>query len=169
MKSKLIVTAVVLTILAALGVAGFAFAQQGNPAGPSSGYGMMGGGYGMMGGRGGMMGGGAGMMGGNYGPMHTYMVSAFAEELGLTAEEVQSRIETGETMWEIALSQGLTEEQIASLMTNAHSKALEQAVAAGVLTQEQADWMYEHMSQMHTNGFGPGSCHGGSTTNGTTG
>jgi hypothetical protein len=67
-------------------------------------------------------------------------------------------------MWEIALSTGLTAEQVTTLMAEARTEALNQMVADGVITQAQADWMIERMSQMHQNGFGP--CHSGASGRG---
>ena len=165
MKKTLIVTAVILAALVTLGIAGFAYAQSQTPPTPPTGtYGP-----GMMGGRGaggpGMMGrwGGGGMLAnGAYGPMHEYMVAAVAQALGLDPADVQSRLEAGETMWQIAQSQGLNDAEIAELMSTAHQDALQAAVAAGVITQEQADWMSQHMQQRWQNGgAGAGSCHGG--------
>ncbi|RPI27022.1 MAG: LysM peptidoglycan-binding domain-containing protein, partial [Chloroflexota bacterium] len=77
--------------------------------------------------------------------------------------ELQSRLTSGETMWQIAQDQGLSEDEFVQAMTDAHAEALEKAVAEGVITQEQADWMSQHMSQMGTAGFG--ACPGWSTTN----
>jgi hypothetical protein len=162
MKKFLIAGAVAMIALLIVGAASFAYAQTQNPpgAGAQFGPGMMRRGNrsfgpGMMGGwGGGMMGGGYG----SYGPMHTYMLEAFAAELGSTPEEVQTRIEDGETMWEIAQSTGLTDEEITDLMLAARSEALTQMVADGVITQEQADWRLERMNQMHTGGFGSGNC-----------
>jgi hypothetical protein len=145
----------------ALGAAGLVYAQTQTP--PAPGYGMMGGGYGGMMGRGfgGMMGGyGLASDGpGSYGPMHQYMLDAFAEALGLDAETLQERLEAGETMWQIAEAQGFSQDEFATLWTEAHAAALEQAVADGVITQEQADWMAQHMAQRQAAGFGPGSGH----------
>jgi hypothetical protein len=162
MKKFFIAGAVAMIALLIVGAAGFAYAQTQNPpaSGIPFGHGMMGRGNGSFGP--GMMGGwGGGMMGGgygSYGAMHTYMVEAFAAELGLTPEEVQTRIEDGETMWEIAQSTGLSDEEFTDLMLAARSEALAQLVADRVITQEQADWMLERMNQMHAGGFGPGHC-----------
>lgn len=171
-KIILIATGALIAVLA-LGVAGLAYAQTQTPPEPAypAGPGWMHWGAegapqtgtygpGMMGGR------GFGRMGGHmtgtagYGPMHTYMLSALAAELGLTEEDLQARLDAGATMWQIALDQGLTEEQVVELMDRAHDAALEAAVAAGALTQEQADWMEEHMDAMQATGFGAGGCHG---------
>ena len=161
MKSRWItgisVVALVGLVIAGLVWAGTAYAQSQTPPVPDYPYGMMGGqygGYGMMA--------GYGMMGaGGYGPMHEYMVAAFADALNLTPEDVQSRIDAGETPWQIAESQGLSEEQTQQLMLDAHDKALDNAVEAGLLTQEQADWMDQHMESMWSgDGAGFDGCHG---------
>lgn len=174
MKRYLIIGAVVgafatlvLAALLAVGVFSYRVVRAQSPATPAApngafGPGMMGGwGSGMMGrqSRGfGMMGRGAG----GYGWMHEYMVSALAEQLGMTPEDLQKQIDAGQAPYQIAQAKGLTDVQIQDIMLKAHDAALEKAVAAGALTQEQADWMDQHMEGMWQNGgagFGP--CHGG--------
>lgn len=133
------------------------FAQRGGTGSRDGNGGMMGGGYGHMGGRG-MHGQGAGMMGdGTYGPMHDYMIPALAEGLGMTTEDLQARIDGGETPYEVAVSLGFTADKIQTIFSTAHAEALQAAVDAGVITQEQADWMNSHMQPRWENGFGPGS------------
>lgn len=162
MKKNLLVIAGILAFIVALSLAGLAFAQTQTPPGTNTpntyGPGMMGGGYG----RGMMQGGyGRGMMGnGDYGPMHEYMEAAFAKALGITQEDLEARIAAGETMWSVAQAQGLSDAQITDMMVTARNEALKAAVAAGAITQEQADWMSQHMTQMQTYGMGPGFCHG---------
>ena len=165
---KWIILGISVVVLAALAVAGLvwagtAYAQAQNPPTPAFPYGMMGGQYGGFG----MMG-GYGMMGaGGYGPMHEYMVAALAGALNLTPEEIQARIDNGETPWEIARSQGLSDEEIQQLMFDAHDIALDNAVEAGLLTQEQADWMDQHMESMWSGDFGNGGCHGANDAGGS--
>ena len=163
MKKFLVIGGIALAVLMVLAASvavfwvGRAYAQTQTPSNPSWGPGM--------GGRGGRDG---GMMGGwraggdHYGPMHEYMIAALAEALGLTPEDLQNRINNGETPYEIAQSQGLTDAQIRDLFDQSHDAALQKAVEAGVVTQEQADWMEQHHEQMWqngglTNGFGPGA------------
>lgn len=149
---KILVLGLILIAAVALSV-GIAFAQTPTPP-VSGGYGP-----GMMGGRGGhqMMGFG-GPVDGSYGPMHESMVDSFAEALGLTPEALQSRLDEGETMWQVAESQGYDLETFRSLMLEARAKALQQAVEEGTITQEQADWMSQRMNRM--GGFGSGACDG---------
>jgi len=90
------------------------------------------------------------------------MVAAFAKALNLFAEEIEARHDAGETLWEIASAEGLSDQEIQDLMSGAHDLALEDAVANDWLTQEQAEWMDEHMVQMWSGDFGNGGhCGGG--------
>ncbi len=154
MKKILLITLGVLGVAAiALGVAGFAYAQTQTP--PPTTYPF---GGGMMGGWGGY---GAAMMGrwgGGFAPLHAYMINAFAEALDLTPEELQAQLAAGETMWSIAEAKGLSAAEFADLMLKARTQALNQAVADGVITQAQAEWMIQRMQQMQAAGFGPGNC-----------
>jgi hypothetical protein len=142
-----------LVLIAAVALtAGVAFAQTPSPQG-FGGYGQ-----GMMGGRGShsMMGQG-GPVDGSFGPMHEYMVATFAEALNLTPEELQAHLDAGETMWQVAEAQGFTLETFRTLMLEARADALQQAVEAGTITPEQAEWMSQRMSRMGERGFGFGS------------
>lgn len=138
--------------------------EYGNGYGPGN---MMGGqGYGY--GRGGMMGGrgngyAPGMMGGRglgvargEGIMHDYMIAAFADAVDLTPEDVETRLLDGETLKEIAIAQGITEDKLPDLAAQVRQAALDKAVADGVITQAQADLMLEHMNKTMGLGFGPG-------------
>ena len=111
--------------------------------------------------------GGGGMMSsaydGEYGPMHETMLTAFAEAFGLSVDEIETRHAAGETMWQIAEAQGYSFEEFTTLMLEARTTALEQAVAAGLLTQEQADWM---LSRWGGQGSGTGTCQGGTLRGG---
>jgi hypothetical protein len=90
------------------------------------------------------------------GPMHEYMLSAFAEAVDLTTQEVETRLEAGETFKEIALAQGIAEADLPDLLVQVHTTALNAAVTDGLITQAQADLMLEHMNNYMGQGFGPG-------------
>jgi hypothetical protein len=154
MKKIWIIGIVVLT--AALTV-GAAFAQTTTPAEPTTEYGP-----GMMGGRGGY-----GMMNqefyqaqladGSYGPMHEYMMEAFANAFGINPEDLESRLAAGENMWQVAEAYGISSEDFSALRLEVRAGALEQAVAAGIITQGQAEWMNQRMGNR---GFAGGACDG---------
>lgn len=110
---------------------------------------------------------GRGMMGayqsGEYGLMHDAMIALLAEKTGLSVEVLEQRLTDGETMYDIATEAGLTVEDVTALMVEARETALADAVAAGTITQEQADWMKERMN----NGFAGGKAGGMPCFNGT--
>lgn len=135
MKKTILIAALVLAALAVVAVgAGVAFAQDLTP--PFSGHGPMRNGS---------------------GPLHTFMVTEFARKLNLNVNDINTRLAAGETMYDIALSAGVTAEEFPAVMTEVRTNAINAAVAANVITQEQADWMLSH-------GFGRG---GGMHGNGT--
>ena len=81
------------------------------------------------------------MQNGTSGPMHTFMVVEFAKKLGLNVNDINARLSAGEVMYDIALSAGVTAEEFPALITEVRANALDAAVKANVITQEQADWM----------------------------
>ena len=211
MKNKttyLGVAIVAILAVVALG-AGVAFAQAPTPNPDSPFRWMMGGypqneyGYGMMGGRGGMMGGYA-QNGEGWewmddmhqwmaasGGMHTFVWNALADTLGLTSDELYAEVNSGKTITQIAEEKGISRTELVAALEAAHEDSLVQAVADGILTQEQADsilaqmagnyeWMLDNMGAGYgmmggrggmmgrfygRQGSGgqsfPGGCHGG--------
>lgn len=154
MKKMIAVLLVVAVAAVALGVAGAVYAQAPTPQAPVDGTGY---GYGMM---------GAGMRGGRMGQsefagtgdgvLHNALIAAFANELGLSVEDLEAKLAAGETVADVAFAQGLTVEEFRTLMTDAHAQAVAQAVADGTLTQEQADWMAQRGGGQGMHGAGGG-------------
>ena len=132
MKKTILIVALVVLALGVFGV-GAAFAQDGTPP---------------FGGRGGMMGGG-------YGAMHDYVEEALADKLGITEQDIENALASGKTMYQIALDNGIQEADVAALLTEVHTTAFDKAVADGIITREQADFMLQRMT---ANGFNPGNC-----------
>lgn len=134
----------IVAIVLALGTVGVAFAQgptQPTPQPTSDevdtplGFGR---------GRGSGMGWG-GRWDGHEGPLHEAMIETFAEALDISEEDLEARLEAGETMAQIAQSQGLSLDEFRDLWVEAREKAIAAALEDGSLTQEQADWMLDHM------------------------
>jgi hypothetical protein len=99
------------------------------------------------GGRGWMMGGQA---------MAEYMHAALADQLDISLDDLNKQITAGKTVWQIAQDQGLTDAEIATLIQDARSAALDQMVADGKITQSQADLMKQHgPAMMGVNGSCP--------------
>ena len=137
MKKTLLVVGLIVLALGALGV-GVVAAQGGQPP------------YGQR-----------GVYDGVVGPMHEYMEQAMADAVGLSLEEFEARHDAGETFYQIALAQGFIAEEIPALMQDARAKGLDAAAKAGVITQEQADWMKNRgfgRGGMMYGGYGNGGC-----------
>jgi hypothetical protein len=158
MKKILVVISVVLVALVIFG-AGFVFAQSQlvSAAGFPQGFGP--GGMTLapdasagVGGRGG------------YGQMHEYVEQALADKLGITKAELETQFASGKSMVQIALDHGITQANMTSVLTEVHKTAFAKAVAAGVLTQAQADSMLQAMT---ANGFSAANCPMGGQVNGS--
>lgn len=127
-------------------------------------------GRGMMGGRGMMN----GMMGGNHAQMHGAMAgangmheqvwTAVAKKLGLTYAELNTALQKGQTVAQLAQAKGVSLDELKTVALNAMKASFADLVKQGVLTQEQADWMLDRMDDMpmfnFDQGFGPGMMQG---------
>jgi len=149
MNKRMLGIVIVAVVAVALATTSAVHAQSDNPPtqAPGGGYGMGG-----RGARGGMMGGYQTQTVEN--PFHATMIAAIADEIGLSVEEIETRLETGETLSAIALSQGVTVDEFSTIMIEARNLAIDQAVADGTITQEQADWMKTRSSRMFGAGMG---------------
>ena len=95
-------------------------------------------------GRGGMLGAplyGAMMLPGG---VHEQVWTAVAQELGLTYDQLQQELAT-KTLAQLAQEKNVTLERLQDVYEAAHKTALDQLVAEGKLTREQADAMIQRM------------------------
>ncbi len=157
-----IALAAVLAVVA-LG-AGVAFAQLPTPN-PDSNSGWT------MGGRGGMMSGYAQNDSREWmdamhqwmttnGGMHIFVWNALADTLGLTVDELDAEVNSGKTIAQIAEEKGISRADLVATLEAAHEDSLAQAVADGILTQDQTnsisnqmdgryEWMLDNMDAGH--------------------
>ncbi len=126
------------------------------PGGMMNGYGSGPGGMMNGYGPGGMMGRGGTRLQRGMAIMHDYMIAAFAKAVGLTVEQVDTRLAKGETPKQIAETQGFTGDKLTTLANQVRQDALNQAVTDGIITQAQADRMLQFMKNSSGQGFGLG-------------
>lgn len=74
---------------------------------------------------------------------HDEMAQATADALNLTVEELEAARAEGQTLVEIAQAQGLELDEVHEALEAVREAIVEQAVADGVLTEEQAERMSE--------------------------
>jgi hypothetical protein len=139
-RKVIFVVALVATLtVTALAGAGLAFAQEPTSPAPDSApcYGC--GGWGMRGGWGGGSGWGWHGMG---------LIDALAELItGLEPADLYAELQQGTTLLEVADAHGVSADQLVKAALASRAEVLQQRVGAGYLTQEQADWMLEHMEE----------------------
>ena len=82
------------------------------------------------------------------GPIHDALISAFAEALGLTIDEINALLADGETMSEIAISTGMTYDEFVVLLNEIHEQIIGQAEADGIQIQEQARLYFAQQSRV---------------------
>jgi hypothetical protein len=75
------------------------------------------------------------------GILHDYMLQVFSDKLGVPAADIETRLDAGENMSQIAIAEGLTIEEFQTWMLDARAQAIKLALADGAITQDQADWM----------------------------
>lgn len=89
------------------------------------------------------------------------MASYIAAELKIDVDVLKDREAAGETLVEIGVSLGFSQEEILDLHKEARMAALTQAVADGLISQEDADWLVSRLDfgQYGANGgFCTGDC-----------
>jgi|Deesub1362A_J573_1020465.scaffolds.fasta_scaffold03711_4 hypothetical protein len=142
-------TLVLVGALSALAV-GAVYAQADNPERPLGGFGRGRHGRGEAP--------GLGVMAVDEDAMH----QALAEALGISVETFESEMDSGETLYTLALKYDVAFEDLRAVMDQAHAEALAEAVAQGTITQEQADWIQSRRGGGAGRGFGMGAGpHGG--------
>jgi len=107
---------------------------------------------------------GHGRMGWARGILHDSLVAFFAESLGISVDDLNARLESGERMLDIAIDEGLALDEFRTLMTDARSQAIQQALEDGTLTEEQAEWMQQRGGGRGMHGGGQDGCPSYQTT-----
>jgi len=92
--------------------------------------------------------------------MHEAVLTAVAQELGMTYDELVAALQSGQTLSQIAADKGVSIERLREVMLEAREAALADLVEQGVITQDQADWMLSHANGMYGFGGGFGDCDG---------
>ena len=129
----------VLVVVGAIG-AGIAYADNSTPPTPS---GLQSDGHGPRDGRG----------------LGQAELEAAAKVLGMTADELSTALQSGQTLEEIATAKGVDIADVQAAIQSAHNEEMraqiKQAVADGTMTQDKADWLLEGLDKGYLDG-GPG-------------
>lgn len=85
-------------------------------------------------------------------------IALMAQALGMTTEEVQAALDSGKTPWDLAAEKNLDLGAAWQKLMAAGKAMLDQAVADGVITRQQADELFSRRGRgfFGKGGFGPG-------------
>jgi polyhydroxyalkanoate synthesis regulator phasin len=70
-----------------------------------------------------------------------------AQGLHLTVDQLKTQLQSGKSLSDIATAQGVSSSQLHTIVTNAIQSAVNQAVSAGNLTQQQATALMQNLQQ----------------------
>ncbi len=130
---KVVVVAVLLGVVAALGLGATLALAQGPVQPPAPGFGP---------------GGRRGAFGLNA-DWQTPMQGAVAQALGITLDDLNAQLRAGKTVAQIAQSKNISLTKLHDDVQAAHKALIQQAVKDGKLTQAQADAMLSRLDAMH--------------------
>ncbi len=75
------------------------------------------------------------------------MATQVAQGLHLTVDQLKTQLQSGKSLSDIATAQGVSSSQLHTIVTNAIQSAVNQAVSAGNLTQQQATAFMQNLQQ----------------------
>ncbi|MBI3964249.1 MAG: hypothetical protein HY329_01330 [Chloroflexi bacterium] len=94
-------------------------------------------------GRGGPDGGGPGRQRG----MHVPIFPAIAQRLGITEQELMTQLRSGTKLSDLAAQKNVSKDDLKAAVTTAAKTDLDAKVAAGQMTQQQADQILQHVQE----------------------
>jgi hypothetical protein len=88
------------------------------------------------------------------------VITAAAQQLGITADELQTALRDGQTIAELAAAHNTTEQAVNDAALAAAKRTLDAAVANASITQAQADMIYARLQERGPLTMGRGGRHG---------
>ena len=82
--------------------------------------------------------------------------AAVADALGMTVAELEAAHENGATIAELAEQQGVSPEEVRAAVETARNEAIDDALASGLITEEQAEMLRDHKGRCRRP-HGPGA------------
>lgn len=73
------------------------------------------------------------------GPLHDLFLENIAEALGISSNDLVARLEAGEKLHDVAADFGYEGDELKALFTSVREETIEEALATGLITEEQAE------------------------------
>lgn len=77
---------------------------------------------------------------------YTSVTNVLKSKFGVTDDEITKATESGKTLYDVAKDKGVTDDQFKGAVIDERTKTIDQAVADGTITKDQADYMKERMN-----------------------
>ncbi len=88
--------------------------------------------------------------------LNTYLATAAADLTGLTVDELQARLDAGESLSDILLSLGYDATEVPTMVQDSRAQAIWLAVDAGLLTADEASFLLEQGQAQTQDQYGYG-------------
>ena len=79
---------------------------------------------------------------------------------GVSEEEISSALNSGKTLHDLLTEKGVTDEEIKEYMVNEKTKAVDEAVSSGKVTEEEGNQLKENIKENSANCTTPGEGNG---------
>lgn len=79
---------------------------------------------------------------------------------GVSEEEISSALNSGKTLHDLLTEKGVTDEEIKEYMVNEKTKAIDEAVSSGKVTEEEGNQLKENIKENSANCTTPGEGNG---------
>ena len=76
---------------------------------------------------------------------YDYTTNVLKNKLGLSEKEITEALNSGKTVYELALEKGMTEESFKAALLEERAKAIDEAVTKGTITKEEAETLKANM------------------------
>jgi hypothetical protein len=90
--------------------------------------------------------------------LQSYMLTAVAGQLGMSESDLNTQLQNGKSLLDLAADKDMTVSEYKSMLETARTSAIEQALADGVITKTQADNLKSNSQGLRMGGFGLGAC-----------
>lgn len=73
--------------------------------------------------------------------LRDYYLTAVASGFDMSADDLEKQVDSGKSLLDVAAEKDMSVKDFNTLLTNAHTTAVDQMLAEGVISQKQADQM----------------------------
>lgn len=77
---------------------------------------------------------------------YNYISNILEDKLGITDADIEDARNEGKSLYELAIEEGITQEELKDSMIEARINAIDEAILNGIITEEEADILKERLN-----------------------